>query len=97
MALTWAVAGSTCERDADDDVAEVIGAGDRGDDHDQAQRRALIWAGEVGLAGDVERVGAGAGAGDDAADLAGGRARGRGLLVGAASGLAAAAIAACGQ
>ena len=46
------------EGDADDHGAEVEGTGDGGDDHDQRERRALIGAGEVGVARDVERAGA---------------------------------------
>ena len=38
----------------DDDVAEVIGAGDGGGDHGEGERRALVGAGEVDLAGDVD-------------------------------------------
>ena len=64
----------------DDDVAEVIGAGDRRGDHGEAERRALVGAGEVDLAGDVDGVGAGAGAGDRGADLGGGGAARVGLL-----------------
>ena len=60
--------GVDLERGADDDVAEVIAAGDGGDDEDEGERGALVGAGEVDLAGQVEGVGAGAGAGDDFAD-----------------------------
>ena len=61
------------EGGADDDVAEVIAAGDRRGDHHQAERGALVGAGEVDLAGEVERVGAGAGAGARFAEQACGR------------------------
>ena len=44
--------------DPDGDVAEVVGPGDRRNDDEQAQRRALIWTGEVDLPRRVERVGA---------------------------------------
>ena len=56
--------GVDVEGGADDDVAEVIGAGDRGGDDGEGERGALVGAGEVDLARDVEGVGAGAGAGD---------------------------------
>ena len=69
------------ERRADDDVAEVIGPRDGGDDDREAERRALVGAREVDLARRVERVRAGAGAGDRGADLARGRA-GRGGQLG---------------
>ena len=72
--------GVDLERGPDDDVAEVIGARDRRGDHREAERGALVGAGEVDLAGDVDGVGAGAGAGDRGADLGGGRAAGLGLL-----------------
>ena len=62
------------ERRPDDDVAEVVRAGDRRGDHGEAERRAFVGAGEVDLARDVDRVGAGAGAGRRGADLGGGRA-----------------------
>ena len=71
-AVTWAVVGIDVEGRPDDDVAEVIGAGDRRGDHREAERRALVGAGEVDLAGEVDGVGAGAGAGDRGADLASG-------------------------
>ena len=58
------VLGIDVKRRADDDVAEVIGTGDRGGDHREAERRALVGAGEIDLAGDVDGVVAGAGAGD---------------------------------
>ena len=79
-AVTWAVSGLTSKRGADDDVAEVIAAGDGGGDEDEGERGALVGAGEVDLAGEVEGVGAGAGAGGEFADLAGGGAAGVGLL-----------------
>ena len=72
--------GIDVEGDADDDVAEVIGTGDRRGDHGEAQRGALVGAGEVDLAGEVDGVGAGAGAGLSGADLAGRRAARVGLL-----------------
>ena len=43
--------GIDVERGADDDVAEVIGAGDGRGDHGEAERGALVGAGEVDLAG----------------------------------------------
>ena len=51
------------DRRPDDDGAEVEGTGDRRGDEGEPERRAFIWAGEVGLAGGVEGAGAGAGAG----------------------------------
>ena len=63
------------ERVADDDGAEVEGAGDRRGDDGEAQRGAFVGAGEVGLAVGVEGVGAGAGADGDGADARGGAAR----------------------
>ena len=66
--------GIDVERRPDDDVAEVIGAGDRRGDHREGERGALVGAGEVDLAGEVDRVGAGAGAGLGGADLGGRRA-----------------------
>ena len=50
------------QRRPDDDVAEVIGAGDRRGDHRKGERGALVGAGEVDLAGQVDWVGACAGA-----------------------------------
>ena len=41
---------------ADDDVAEVKGPGDRGGDDRQAERGALVGAGEVDVAGNVDGV-----------------------------------------
>ena len=70
------------ERGPDDDVAEVIGPGDRRGDDREAERRALVGTGEVDLAGQVERVGAGAGAGGRRADPARGGAGGVGALGG---------------
>ncbi len=61
--------GVDVEAFADDDVAEVIAAGDGGGDEDEAERGALVGAGEVDLAGEVEGVGAGAGAGGEFADV----------------------------
>ena len=75
--------GVDVDRDPDRDHAEVVGAGDGRDRGHEAQRRALVGAGQVDLAGDVDGMGAGAGAGDRGADLAGGRAGRRGLLGGA--------------
>ena len=58
------------ERHPDDDGAEVEGPGERrGDDHER-ERRALVGAGEVGLAVDLQRRGAGAGGDRGDADLA---------------------------
>ena len=54
--MTWAVDRVDLERGPDDDVAEVVGPGDRRDDDHEAERRALVGAGEVDLAGQVERV-----------------------------------------
>ena len=65
---------------AEDDVAEVIATGNGGDDEDEGERGALVGAGEVDLAGEVEGVGAGAGAGGEFAEEAGGGAAGIGLL-----------------
>ena len=42
------------ERFADDDVAEVIAAGDGGGDEDEGEGGALVGAGEVDLAGEVD-------------------------------------------
>ena len=50
------------ERHPDHDRAEVEGPGDGRRDHRQRERRALVGAGEVGLAGDLDRRGAAAGA-----------------------------------
>ena len=60
------------EGGADDDVAEVIGAGDRRGDHGEGERGAFVGAGEVDLAGEIDGVVAGAGAGCGGADLGGG-------------------------
>ena len=65
---------------ADDDGAEVEGTGDRRGDDGQAERSALVRAGQVDAARDVERSRAGAGGDVDAADPRRGRARGRGQL-----------------
>ena len=46
----WAVSGSTKQRHPDDDDAEVEGPGDGRGDHRERERRALVGAGEVGLA-----------------------------------------------
>ena len=90
--------GVDVERGPDDDVAEVIGARDRRGDHREAERGALVGAGEVDLAGEVDGVGAGAGAGLGGADLARRGAAGVGLLLQArVAGLAAAARAASEQ
>ena len=62
--------GVDVEAVADDDVAEVIATGDGGGDEDEGEGGALVGAGEVDLAGEVEGVGAGAGAGGRFADLA---------------------------
>ena len=70
--------GVDLQGDAVDDDAEVEGPGDGGDDRDQGERGAFVGAGEVDLAGGVDRGGAGAGAGGGGADLGGGRAGGRG-------------------
>ena len=78
--MIWAVVGIDVKRRPDDDVAEVIGARDRRGDHGEAERGALVGAGEVDLAGDVEGVGARPGPGHRGADLGGGRAAGIGLL-----------------
>ena len=79
-AVTWAVSGLTLKARAEDDVAEVIATGNGGDDEDEGERGALVGAGEVDLAGEVEGVGAGAGAGGEFAEEAGGGAAGIGLL-----------------
>ena len=72
--------GVDAEGGADDDVAEVEGAGEAGRDDRQGEGGAFVGAGEVDLAGEVVGAGAGAEAGGDGADLGGGRAgRGRGL------------------
>ena len=63
-AVIWAVSGFDVERRPDDDVAEVIGTRDRRVITTEAERRALVGAGEVDLAGNVEGVVAGAGAGN---------------------------------
>ena len=56
-AVICASIGVDVDRDPDDDVAEVVGARDgRGDDR-EAQRRALVGAGEVDLAGQCRRDG----------------------------------------
>ena len=55
--------GVDVEGGADDDVAEVIGPGDRRGDHGEAERGALVGTGEVDLAGEVDGVVAGAGSG----------------------------------
>ena len=91
--------GVDVQSGADDDVAEVIRAGDRGGDDRQAQGGALVGAGEVDLAGKVDRVVAGSGAGERFADLAGRRAARVGLLLPSPNSLAAAAsaMAASGQ
>ena len=68
------------DRGADRDVAEVVGPGDRRYDGKEAQRRALVWTGEIDLARHVDGMGAGACACDRGADLAGGWASGRGKL-----------------
>ena len=84
IAVIWAVSGSTWKRVADDDVAEVEGAGDRRDDDGEGERGAVVGAGQVGAAGGgVEGGRAGAGAGGDVADA--GRRRGQeGLAIWAA-------------
>ena len=60
--------GVEVEGAADHHGAEVEGPGDRRGDHHQAERGALVGAGEVGVALGVEGVGAGAGADVDGAD-----------------------------
>ena len=82
-AVICAVSGSTCDRDPHRDHAEVVGAREGRNRDDQAQRGALVGAGQIDLAVDVDGMGPGAGAGDRRADLAGGRAGRRGLLGGA--------------
>ena len=61
--------GVDVERRPDHDVAEVIGTGDRRGDHREAERGALVGAGQVDLARNVEGVGAGSRAGHGGADL----------------------------
>ena len=58
---------------SDDDIAEVIGAGDRRGDHRKAERGAFVRAGQVDLARDVDGVGSGACSGNRGADLGGRR------------------------
>ncbi len=68
---------------ADENRAEVEGAGEGGDDHRQGEGGAVVGAGEVGVAGDVQGAGAGAEGDVDAAYLRGRGAGGVGLLLGA--------------
>ena len=80
--------GIDVDRDPSDDVAEVVGPGDGRNHDEEAQRSALVGTGEVDVAADVERAGAGPGAGLDGADPARGRAERRGLLLAPAVGAA---------
>ena len=72
------------DRRPHDDVAEVVGALERGGDHGQAQRSAAVRAREVDLAGEGDGMRAGARRGRRGADLAARRALRHGLLGGAA-------------
>ena len=62
--------GIDAQGGTDDDVAEVIATGDRRSDDREAERRAVVGAGEIGLTGQKERVGAGPNSGARFADQA---------------------------
>ena len=61
MVVTWAVSGLTFEAFSFDDGTEVIATGNGWDNEDEAERGALVRAGEVDLAGKVKGVVAGTG------------------------------------
>ena len=79
-AESFAVLGSTEDRGADDDVAEVEGPGDGRDDRRDRDRGAFVGAGEVGGALRVVGGGAGSGGGLNDADAGVKRTGGGGLL-----------------
>ena len=79
--------GARVDRDrrAHHDVAEVVGAGDRGRDHRKAERRPLVGAGQVDGALERERRRAGAGGdrrGPNAARVGATRGRGHRVVAG---------------
>ncbi len=52
----------------DRDIAQIVWSRDGWDDGQEAERRAFVWAGQIYVSRQVERMGAGAGAGSDCAD-----------------------------
>ena len=62
-ALTWAVSGLTLSATRTTTVPRSNGPATAGRDHRQRERGALVGAGEVGLAAELERARAGAGVG----------------------------------
>ena len=85
------------ERDPDDDDAVVVGAGERGRDRRQRERRAFERAGQVHPADRVEGVFAGAGGDVGRADQRGARAAAGSAVSAVPLFFAAARIAASGQ